>query len=193
MTLLMTFDLNFDFWTLRGHDHVFAFANSTHQCGERLSKALSLSLCLSDPLKCDAEITTHCLDNACLFALSVGQFACRTSVSDLTPHTHTHTHTHTPQQCQWPVCKWAATEEGVPLSTHFQNRAHFSGFCVRVDRTNRYGPFSIVCIMCPEISFSSCLNKLNELENLICIHKTFCILKQVKKRPSAGLYDVLVV
>ncbi len=35
--------------------------------------------------------------------------------------------------------------------------------------------------MCPEISFSSCLNELNELENLICIHKTFCILKQVKK------------
>lgn len=53
---------------------------------------VSLCHCLSNPMKCDAEITTHCLDNACLFALSVGQFACRTSGSDLTLHTHTHTH-----------------------------------------------------------------------------------------------------
>ncbi len=52
----------------------------------------------------------------------------------------------------------------MPLSTHFQNRPHFSGFCVKVYRTTRYGPFSIVCLVCPEMTFSSCLNELNELE-----------------------------
>ncbi len=81
----------------------------------------------------------------------------------------------------------------MPLSTHFQNRPHFSGFCVRVDRTNRYGPFSIVCIMCPEISFSSCLNKLNELEKLNLHSQNFLHTETGQKRPSAGLYDVLVV
>lgn len=91
MGLIQITQLMTSFWRLNIQCMItfVPFANSTH---EPLSTGLSLSLCLSDPLKCDAEITTHCLDNACLFALSVGQFACRTSGSDLILHTHTQAH-----------------------------------------------------------------------------------------------------
>lgn len=79
----------------------------------------------------------------------------------------------------------------MPLSTHFQNRPHFSGFCVRVYRTNRYDPFSIACLMCHEMSFSSCLNELNELETLNLHSQNFLHTETGKKRPSASLYNVL--